>query len=504
GYLNIPTDDGSLSIAWRYGDPGLILSALDLKATLSYYNYEVRYETAIAPRTRILLMALGDGDSLGDRTTPKDDISLSFHRLLGRITHRSGDLTFGAQLVLGADGSTLGHELNGRALRVDPSLYAEWRKNETRFRVGVNLTGALAHLKRGPDTTTGIEASRDSSVTLDPSDFLDDQPYSAVPTRLLSSVYAELHLLPTARLQVDLGIRADLFMAGSQAERPALSPSLSLRYTAAPWIELIAGAALTHMPRTSPLPIPGLDDIALDAGIETAIQTEAGVELKLDPNTQLDLTAYYHRYLDVVYLELILDCQGNTDPAAAQAILLHQNPLSSICRRAGLPTANGEGRGLEVLLKRDFSKNLSGFLSYSLAYASATARDGTHFTPQADVRHLINGVLRYDLGKGFNLGLRLHFRTGKMAVNTIYNVSNQQFQRIEHRLPAFFRGDAYASYSWQTSFGSMEASLGLQNFTFSREATNRDCSADLSSNVTCVTDYQPYIVLPNAGLRANF
>jgi hypothetical protein len=503
GYLNVPTQDGSLSIAWRYGNPGLMLSALNLNATLSYYNYEVRYETALAPRTRLLLLALGDGDKLGDRTSPKDDISLSFHRLLARITQRADDVTFAAQLIVGADASTLGHELYGNALRMNPGLYAEWQKGDTRFRLGAEMTGVLARLKRGPDTFDGSDpSSRNDRITLDPADFLDGQPYSDVPTRLLSGVYAELHLAPLTHLHIDLGLRADLFMAGSEAE-PALSPTLALGYRVAPRIELHAGAALAHKPRTSPLPIPGLDDVALDAGVETAVQTEAGFTLHFDANTQLDVMGYYHRYLNVVYLELILDCQGNTDPASAQALLTRQNPLSSICRRAGLPTADGEGHGLELLLKRGFTRDLSGFISYTLGFASATAGDGTHFTPQADVRHLINAVLRYDLGSGFSLGLRVHYRTGKMAVNTIYDINQARFERVEHRLPGFLRGDAYASYKWSTSFARLEASIGLQNFTFSREATNRNCAAP-NGIVECSTDYQPYIVLPNAGLRADF
>jgi hypothetical protein len=503
GYLNVPTQDGSLSIAWRYGNPGLVLSALNLNATLSYYNYEVRYETALAPRTRLLLLALGDGDKLGDRKSPKDDISLSFQRLLARITQRADDVTFAAQLILGADASTLGHELNGRALRMNPGVYAEWQRGDTRFRLGAEMTGVLARLERGPNTFDGTDtASRNNRITLDPADFLDGQPYSDVPTRLLSGIYAELHLVPLPQLRLDLGLRADLFMAGSQPDA-ALSPTFALGYRLSPRVELHAGAALAHKPRTSPLPIPGLDDVALDAGVETAVQTEAGFTLHVDANTQLDIMGYYHRYMDVVYLELILDCQGNTDPASAQALLTRRNPLSSICRRAGLPTADGEGHGLEFLLKRGFTKDLSGFISYTLGFASATAGDGTHFTPQADVRHLLNAVLRYDLGSGFSLGLRVHYRTGKMAVNTIYDINQQKFQRVEHRLPGFLRGDAYASYAWQASFAHMEASIGLQNFTFSREATNRNCTAP-NGVVECATDYQPYIVLPNAGLRADF
>jgi hypothetical protein len=503
GFINRKLEDGSFSVAWRYGNPGLILGALGLDATLSYYSYQARYETGLSDRTRLLVSLLGSGDQLGDRGAPEDDIALSSHRFLARLTHRIGSVQFGSQLIVGGDDSTLGHELSGRALRVNPSLYAQWRERTTRLRVGLDVSGALVQLRRGevqPSATT--DTTRDNRITLDPEDFLDDQPFSSVPARSLTAVYAELHIEPLHALQVDVGLRGDVFLAGSSANS-ALSPSVSARYRLAPWLELHGGIGLAHRPRTSPLPIPGLNDVALDAGVEGALQTDAGAELQFGKELRIDLTAFYHRYSDVVYLELILDCQGNTDPSAAQALLTRQEPDSSICRRSGLPTADGESHGLELFLKRDLTRDLSGFLSYTLAFASATARDGTNFTPQSDVRHLLNAVLSYNLGAGFQFGLRLHMRTGKMAVNTIYDLASERFTRVEYRLPGFVRADAYASYGWRTSFGRMEASVGIQNFTFSREAINRDCFA-MNREVQCKVDYQPYIVLPNAGLRAEF
>jgi hypothetical protein len=503
GYLNVPTADGALSVAWRLGNPGLILSAIGLPATLSYYDYQLRYESAISTHTRVLFLALGDSDQLGDSTAPEDDITLSFHRLLARITHQTDNVEFGAQLMLGADASTLGQELAGHALRIAPGLYGQWSQGASRLRLGVDLSAAVASLTRGARRITPTAAPvRDNRITLDPEDFLDGQPFSSVPTRGLGATYAELHLEPVTRLQLDLGLRAEVWLAGSRADT-ALSPSLTTRYAATDWLELHTGIALAHKPRTSPLPIPGLNDIALDAGVETVVQSELGVDLQLDPDTELDVTAFYHRYLDVVYLELILDCQGNTDPAAAQALLTRQNPLASICRRTGLPTADGESHGAELFIKRNLSRDLAGFVSYTLAFASATARDGTEFTPQSDVRHLVNAILRYDLGAGFTIGLRLHYRTGKMAVNTIYDLTRQRFARVEYRLPGFLRADLHASYGWAVAFGRLEASIGLQNATFSREATNRDCIA-LQREVQCSVDYQPYIVLPNVGLRADF
>jgi hypothetical protein len=509
GMLQVPLDDGSLSVSWRYGNPGLMLRALGLDATLGYYDYQVRYQTLLSESTQLTLVLLGAGDHLGERTAPAEDIDLSFHRLMGRLVRHWHAFELGAQLVLGYDASTLGQQLSGHALRATPQLYAQWHSGHTQLRAGTELAPALVKLARGSAAAAGFSTSgfvRSSTLSLDPEDFLDGQPYSKTPNRNLWGTYVELHLEPLPHLRTDLQLRLDAFIASSQLQT-ALDPAVVVRYRARPWLDLHAAAALVHMPRTSPLSIPGLDDVSLDVGIMSAIQSEAGATIQLGSIASLEATAFYHRYLDVVYLELILDCQGNTNPAAAQGVLMRDpDALASICRRSGLPTADGEAYGMELFLRRDLTERLSGFVSYTWSYAHAVARDGTSFTPQADVRHLLNAVLQYDLGAGFKLGLRMHFRTGKMAVNTIFNSSLLSFTRLEQRLPAFFRLDLRASYGWTVSFGRLEAFVGMQNATFSREATNRDCfpAQDNSEGVVCSVDYQPFIVLPNAGLRADF
>jgi hypothetical protein len=224
---------------------------------------------------------------------------------------------------------------------------------------------------------------------------------------------------------------------------------------------------------------------------------------------QLDATYFRHLYRDMVYLELILDCEGNTNPQSAAELVMGIEGVGSICRGSGLPTADGLTQGLELFLKRELTKRITGFLSYTLSFADAVAADGTHFTPQSDVRHVANAVLRFDLGGGFALGVRAHYRSGKMTPNRLFNSALARFERVEARLPSFFRADIHASYSWNVSFGRLEAILGVQNVTASSEATKRDCVVDLAGDrsngrvpILCTIDRQPAIVLPNLGIRA--
>jgi outer membrane receptor protein involved in Fe transport len=506
GYLYVP--EIRTAFAWRIGDPGLLMNLLGLDATLNYYDYQVRHESSLGEDTQLVLLGLGAGDQLGDRTAPEDDIALTFHRWLARVTHRVANTEFGSQLALGYDASTLGRELDGEGLRFTPSLYVEHRAGTTRLRFGADLLATHVSLRRRPGTSMGDSLfTRTESFTLNPEDFLDGQPYASVPTRSAAGVYGELTFEPLSQLHVDLGLRADSWLAGSETEF-ALSPSGRVSFLVTPELALHASIALAHQARGSPVPIPSLSDVPIDAGLERAVQAELGANWKLPADLQLEAAYFYHRYLDVVYLELILDCSGNTDPQAAQDVLMGRN-LASICRGRGLPTADGDTHGLELYLKRDLTRRISGFVSYTLAFANATARDGTQFTPQSDVRHLANAVVRIDLGAGFALGARLHYRTGKMAVNTLFNADSNRFERVEQRLPGFFRADVRGSYTWNVSFGRMEASIGVQNVTASSEATNRDCVidalGDFSGNqvpVKCTVDHQRAILLPNLGIRA--
>ena len=508
GYLNVPTQTGAFSVSWRFGTPGLMLRALGIDATLGYYDYQVRYQTALSSRTTLTLVLLGANDHLGDRTVPKDDIDLNFQRVLARLTTRMRNIELGSSLLLSGDASTLGQQLDGSALRATESLYLLWQRERLQLRVGAEASSVVAKLASGmrdPEqdpfgTDQGFSRQRD--LVLDPQDFLNGQPYASVPNRTLLGAYAELRWNPLDELRLTGGVRADAFIASADIEG-AVSPILRARYNLTDRFDVHAAIALAHKPRTSPLALPGLNDISLDRGVERALQTELGTGLQLDDATVLELNGFYHRYQDVVYLELILDCQGNTDPNATPGV---RGPMGteSICRSRGMPTATGDSYGFEVFLKRDLTQRLSGFLSYTHAYASATARDGTRFAPQSDVRHLANAVLLYRIAAGWSLGARMHFRTGKVAVNTILDLNRAQVSRLHYRLPPFFRLDLHLSYAFPVSFGQLTASIGLQNATFSREATNRDCRATPDASVACEVDYQPYIVLPNAALRGDF
>lgn len=500
----------------RFGFPGLWLSAVGADVALEYGDYQLRMFTPLGSsssgaRTTAVVHAFGAFDALGTLSEPKDDIALSFHRVVGRITHQYRDLTLGSVLYVGYERGALGQQLTAETVRVGPSVFVEQEINpDTRLRLGADMEGKLASLDQPPIVVVPrpmcdeIPRPPDCylpdvgpmAFELGPEEFIRRAPLRDRPSRSAFGIYAELDLLRTRHVSIESGVRSDLWLIAGESEQ-AVDPRLTVRLKPFEQLELHAGAGTAHQSAASPLPVPGIADIELDVGLQRAIQSEAGASLEI-AGMQLEATGFYHHFSDMVFLELVLDCAGNTDPTINDP---RATEFESICEDGGLPRGKGAAYGLELLARTQLGSRLSGLLTYTLGYANANAADGTPFTPQFDVRHLMNLVLGYDWGGGFSTGTRVHFRSGKSAVNTFYDQIQGRYERHELRLPSFFRADLHVSYRFETALAPMTATIGVQNITFSREATKRDCFIGGGFQIECEVDYQPAIVLPNVGLR---
>lgn len=492
----------------RYGYPSVWLDAVDAGVKLGYGDYQLRMVTPLGPATLASVHAYGAFDALGEAGVPEDDIVLSFHRVVGRLVHHARRAELGASLYAGYDAGELGQELSSGTLRFGPALYVEHAIDEdTRLRIGGDLESKLADIDRHeppPPVMMGgglrpedylPDVQRVQSIDVGADAFIDQSPLREVLSRTALGGYVELDLLRTRLVRLEAGLRSDVWMLGGRAEH-SIDPRGVVRLVPSRALELHAGLGTAHQSVASPVPVPGLADVELDTGLQRAVQGEIGVRAREVLGMDLELTGYYHRFSDMAFLELVLDCEGNTDSRVFDD---RQVDFVSICRERGLPRGRGASYGVELLARPRWTERLTGFVTYTLGGATARAEDGTEFTPQADVRHLANLVLGYDFGAGFRSGLRLHFRSGKSAANTFYRAIVGRFEREEIRLPAFFRADVFVSYTFRT-FAPTTLTAGVQNATLSREATKRDCQI-VARSIQCEIDYQPAIVLPNVGLR---
>jgi hypothetical protein len=466
---------GELTAAVRYGYPGLLLSVLSPDVSLAYWDYQLRYKLPLSDNDRIELVALGSYDSLGFSTEPAENIRLQFHRFEPRLIHRVGRDEYGAALLLGWEQSSIGSGFQLKASRIGPRVWFEHKLGaRERLRLSADMQGITGNFTSVPAVG---EVMRDSErVGL----------FGDVPARSLWGVQAELTLRPYDALELKLGARADAWLEGAAAEAVVDPRARVILHVSEP-LEFHVAAGIVHQPAVFFIPLPGVADLANDRGLQTALQSEAGVGWDTPLNFRLELQAFLHHYDNLVFTDTIL--LGDT---------LAQICATIDCHGAKLPSRiDGWSYGAELFIRRPITERLSGFLSYTLAWSAINNIAGMPYTPSWDVRHVANLVLQWKIGAGFSAGIRMFMRSGKMNGEFVID-PNLHLARDEQRLPWFVRLDADVAYTWSTFWGHMRFGLEWFNVTMAREPEELMCGGVPR---TCQTAYLPAIFFPNLSLR---
>jgi len=489
GRLDIPLGGGSLSVSGRYGYPGPLVSLFSPSTSLAYWDYQIRLILPIALRTRFELVWLGSYDSATTQSSLSESrYVLGFHRAEARLIHRVGATELGALLQFGVEESQIDLGLRVRSLRIGPRLYAAYAGSSgVRARVGAEMFGYSGHIHAESEIQGGPIQLR--------LPFIED-----VAARSVMSAYAELSVPWTERMRAELGLRSDVWLTGARAEA-AVDPRLTLSYRSSEDVTWHVALGLAHQPAVFLLPLPGISDVGLEHGLQSAIQSEAGVAVALPAAFKFESQVYAQRLSNAILPDLVLDqtdsCAGLPESAAAAT------PRCS----DGYPRSQLWAYGLELFLRRDVSEVLSGWINYTLGWARARDSEGKRFSPTFDVRHVLNLVLQYRLPKGFSAGARVQYRSGKIATELFQRAQEIVYQQ---RLPSFFRADLQLGYSFRPRWGSLRVSLEWFNVTLSREATDIVChdgvgiGVDPTAATPCGVQRAPALFFPNLGVRAEF
>ncbi len=490
GMVTTPVGKGTLSAAGRYGYPGLILSVFSPNARLAYWDYQTRLDLPLNTTDRFQLTWFGSFDRAGSTTQDgrNSTVTLEFHRAEARLIRRIGRWELGSALQLGYERSEIEQGLQAHSARIGPRLYAQWLGNAgLRVRTGADFMGI----------TGGLHAPQNQ----DQASFGITTPiYADVAARGIMGAYAELHAPLLPRLALDVGLRSDVWTTGHRAE-PAADPRATLTFRSHEQIAWHVAGGLAHQPAVFLLPLPGISDVGTEYGLQSAVQSEAGVAIDLPAELRLESEAYLQRFNNMIFPDLAIDQQTQCGTLPADVA-----KMTAQCG-GGYPRASAWAYGVEALLRRKPSEALSGWLSYTLGWARAESQDGMAFTPSFDVRHVANLVLQYRLGGGWSAGARLQYRSGKMASATFLR---DRPIRYEQRLPGFFRADTQVSYSWTTGWGKLRLALEWFNVTLAREPTGIRCrdGVNIGENplkaTPCSVTLAPAIFFPNLGLRAQF
>jgi len=497
GFVEAPLGEGGrIAVAGRYGYPGLLLSIFSPEVDLAYWDYQLRFEHPIGRRDRVEVVWLGSYDSLTtvqDAGTDDEETSslvIQFHRLETRLVRTLDDLEIGTALRVGWEESGLDEEVSIQAFTLGPRMWIEHVHDRTRVRIGAEMIGAAGHMRFTPDEPGGGGPGGGGDAPQDPS---RNEAYASVAARSITSLYGELAFDPVDVLTLDLGLRMDAWATGTSVEA-ALDPRVRGTLHASEDVDLHLAVGVARQPAVFFIPLPGLTEVAVDRGLQTAAQGELGVAAEPLDGHEIEAQIFVHRYSNLLFPDLFAGGDVCVDDDGA-------------CREIDPPPrVDGISYGMEVFARRDVSHRLAGFLSYTLAFAELDAIPGIEYTPSYDVRHIVNVAGRWHLGGGFSTGARVHFRTGKPAGEYYLDTDALAIRRYEQRLPPFFRLDAQVAYGWRTSWGSLRLALEWFNVTFSREPLGMECQDPLVGPPAqeCPVEYTPAIVVPSLGLRGTF
>jgi hypothetical protein len=469
-YLRVPIDDASVEVAGRIGYPGLVVGAIS-DADLQYWDYQLRARVPAGDGNEVRVLAFGAYDYFSPNEG--DFVELHFHRMDARFTREAGAWQLGVGLRAGYERTEVSEAFSVEGVSVGPRIFASVGDEGTQLRVGADFTATTTSLSSEPDTN--LDA------------ILDDTPH-----RSAMGAFAELHLEPVDTVELDLGGRIDAWIAG-ESRALAFDPRARVTWALAPWISVGAAAGVARQPAVFYAPVPGLSEIAVDRGLQTAIQTELGTTVKLGDELEVELDVFLHHYENLLFLDAVIASQRACDPSGR------------ICREVDIPArSNGLSTGGELFIRRPSEHAFSGWISYTLAWAFADDVAGSTYVPTYDIRHVLNAVASWEIVPGLRVGLRGHLRSG--APFPIWSLSPPDALSIRfERMPPFVRLDAQVSYGWETSWGKLRVELEWFNTTLSREASGLVCTDSSGAPLEpCEVEYVPAIFFPNLGVRAEF
>jgi TonB family protein len=487
GLVEAPLLDGraSVLVGGRYSYTGLLLSLIQPNVKLDYWDYQGRFTYDITPRQRITVFAFGSYDSLRGRNEEKDPFttlfSTEFHRLDLRYDASLDERTQLRQAVMvGFDRTALTDNIYARDLVFNARTQITHRASE-------------ALLVRA-----GVDATMDSYDTEFRSNDGEDRPRPQLdrlfPPRqdIVVGAYADAVIDAGRGIELVPGARVDLW--GSRGNT-AFSADfrLAARVPVTSKVRLNNAIGLVHQAPGFVLPVPGFAIGSLAGGLQKAFQTSAGVEADLPWKFTGSATAYFNGFFNMS------DALGTAQTSN----------FGGGGGRGGGDGGNGGGGGgfdvnarslgssfgLELMLKRQLTEKLGGFLSYTLSRSTRTV-DRKTFPARFDRTHVLNAAVSYEMGRGWRAGGRVVFYTG-----TPINLDDPRLLSLvgRDRLKPFFRLDVRIEKRWRIKRGWLSLVIEAQNATLSKEEFNVGCD-----EYGCKSTWIGPVTIPSIGLEGGF
>ncbi len=410
---------GTALVSGRYGYPGLLLSIFAPDAGLAYWDYQSRATYRLSEKDMLTVFALGSYDAVSSREEGEEDLSevlnLQWHRIdlrwdrkLSRTGSMRTAMTLGFDRI-GSEGFAARTFIIGSRTLVQEQLSkkvkirggADWWWNAYDFRLGAEeeqpeIEGVDNRFSRGLQSDLNLGAWVDAPLEVAP------------------------------RLQITPGVRVDMYTSrglGTAKAVPAVDPRVTTRARLVGPLTHIGAVGIAHQPAAIPLPLPALSFSQLARGLQGGYHMSQGLELALPWDLTASAAGYLHTYTGLV--DLAAPCDGDDDPNCDAA------------------TTRGRSVGLELMLKRNLTKRIGGWVAYTLSRSTRSAydpfrREYQSVLSQFDRTHVVNVIASFDLGKGWRAGSRYAGYSG-IPYSTLFeqgipNARTPFFHRIDVRL----------------------------------------------------------------------
>ena len=540
--VEAPMLDGRLTalVAGRYSYTAALVQIVAKDTRVGYWDYQTRVAYDVTPSDRVSVFWFGSFDEIDSRSRESTYdqtgrfvgetvgdfypvFKTEFHRLDLRYDHDTprGQLRLAA--TLGVEDSLAGSGQTQRTSVIANSVALRTEGQErlsaaTQLRYGADVL--LYHYSIDTGQIPGLDVR------------------SLYPDRndVMAGAYSDVVWKASNRVEVVPGIRIDVFTSrlasaaappvasapaappNSEANGPlpgamssataavGVDPRLATRVAASRRATWVTTFGVSHQPPSLFVPVPGLTLGRLNGGLQTSLQTSQGFELTLPADILLTATAFLHQYLGLT--DATATCLGNG------------SDLSKASNDCLAERVRGRSYGVELLARRDLTKRLTGWVSYTLSRTTRETRgliapetlvglgaggqSLQEIPSEFDRTHVLNVIGALDLGRGWRAGARLVAYTGRPYSPQIHGVPVPPFDSL--RLPSFYRFDVRLEKRWR-AFGSGYLAFVVEgmNVMLAKEAIDVVCQGDGSilplKYDTCAPQYIGPVTVPSLGLE---
>jgi outer membrane receptor protein involved in Fe transport len=508
-----------VAVAVRKSWLDLILPAVTSQATSSlfpiprYADGQARISYRVDPRSVVELGGLLSSDATETQTPNADPsqrqtqtTSLFWSRVYARYhrdTEGGGAVTVTPSF--GTEQSSLVQSFGATPtqLSVDSlvfALRASWRgKPLPAFAVslGLDLEGVSSTVHRFGSVT---DPPREGDIRVfgqPPSGQINADDYGV--TTLSAAPYVEgdlalagdrVHLLPGLRFDpyVITGTRrtpvvGDTPSIGFFTSEPLFEPRLAIVADPSPRLRLRAAYGRYHQ-------TPAPEDLSAVFGnpLLTAARADhflAGARVLLLDTLSVEATGFYTTSADLA--------ARNPSPSP---------PLAAALEESGL----GRSYGVQILVRKDLSSRLFGWLGYTLSRAERQDYPGARWRLfDYDQTHVLTALASYAIGKGFEAGARVRAATGfprTPVIRAYYDARTDTYEPVfgvqnTTRIPPFVELDLRVSKTFDIGKTHLEAYLDVQNVTDRQNPEEIVYSRDFTSHAY-ITGLP---ILPSLGAR---